>query len=81
MKNEITQLLIYPNPANNFITVQSKNQLLSKIIINDGNGRILLVTEEKESPYTLDLRNFAKGEYQISVTINNKTIVKNITIN
>ena len=72
-------LVIYPNPSASFITINSKNQLIENVNINDISGKQIidlknLNTETKN----IDISNLSKGIYFIS--INNQVIKKLIKI-
>ena len=72
-------LAIYPNPSASFITINSKNQLIENVNINDISGKQIidlknLNTETKN----IDISNLSKGIYFIS--INNQVIKKLIKI-
>jgi hypothetical protein len=71
--------VIYPNPSASFITINSKNQLIENVNINDISGKQIidlknLNTETKN----IDISNLSKGIYFIS--INNQVIKKLIKI-
>jgi choice-of-anchor B domain-containing protein len=72
-------LAIFPNPSASFITINSKNQLIENVNINDISGKQIidlknLNTETKN----IDISNLSKGIYFIS--INNQVIKKLIKI-
>ena len=72
-------LAIYPNPSASFITINSKNQPIENVNINDISGKQIidlknLNTETKN----IDISNLSKGIYFIS--INNQVIKKLIKI-
>ncbi|MDB9993157.1 choice-of-anchor B family protein [Flavobacteriaceae bacterium] len=72
-------LTLYPNPSASFITINSKNQPIENVNINDISGKQIidfknLNTETKN----IDISNLSKGIYFIS--INNQVVKKLIKI-
>lgn len=68
-KIEEEKLTIYPNPANDFITIQLENEN-EEIIIYDSFGRIV----KKEIGKSIAISNLTKGIYFVSVpSISSKT--------
>ena len=69
-------LTLYPNPSASFITINSKNQPIENVNINDISGKQIidfknLNTETKN----IDISNLSKGIYFISI---NKQVVKKL---
>ena len=78
--NELNNgLSVYPNPSSNVVTVNSKTDLLTSILIFDINGKqILDINTINSETKTLDISNFSNGIY--FMTINNevtKKLIKN----
>ncbi|MBK7666365.1 MAG: T9SS type A sorting domain-containing protein [Sphingobacteriaceae bacterium] len=68
---------VYPNPANDFTTVEAKDLMFQKnceVKITDVLGRDISITEMKNGKAELNLSNFSKGLYTYSV-YNNRTVV------
>ena len=66
-------LLVYPNPAHNSITISYKN--LSRIVITDITGRILIARElggasTQETETTIDISNLSNGIHLIQAISN-----------
>lgn len=75
----INGLSIYPNPSSNLVTVNSKTDLLTSILIFDINGKqILDINTINSETKTLDISNFSNGIY--FMTINNVVTKKLIKI-
>jgi hypothetical protein len=53
-----TELLIYPNPTTESLTVRLTNEMINVISVNDVNGRIVYSQE------------FAKGKREVPVSLN-----------
>jgi glucose/arabinose dehydrogenase len=62
-------LKVFPNPSNEFITIQSKTELINAIGIFDINGRLIFsenVTSKQSQ--TIDVSKFSKGIYLLEIT-------------
>lgn len=74
-----TYVKVYPNPANNFITIEynyGNTKLIGSINITDPSGK-LVYSEEPDSSFDqiiLDTHNFSPGNYVIQLVINKKTV-------
>lgn len=66
-------ILIYPNPVQDFINVKS-DVSISKVVIKDVIGRIVLETIPNENVLKIDLENFASGVYFLSCYSENNLI-------
>lgn len=67
-KNEDTESVsLYPNPANNFLTIQSNAQTERVVKIYDHIGRPMLITRIKEGKEIIDISGFIPGIYLIRV--------------
>ena len=68
-------ILIYPNPTNGKLFIESKNNI-SKIDVLNYLGELVLSKEIKKQSqlknYTINLSKFSKGIYHIQITINNQ---------
>lgn len=67
-----TSFKIFPNPAKDYIIIETTNMLSHKYILLDATGRILQ-QGNIQGLYKIDLGNYAKGVYFISV---NNEVVK-----
>ena len=79
-----SRLLVYPNPTENLIFLESENSIETslKIELLDNNGRSLLVKEldqvyAKET-IAIDVSNFSSGIYFLSVTYSDKRMYQKI---
>ncbi|WP_411810872.1 T9SS type A sorting domain-containing protein [Chryseobacterium scophthalmum] len=72
ISNDKTELSIYPNPVQDVLNIQSKNQIV-KAEIYDVNGRILLSTSLKGN--SIHVSELSKGNYIIKLFSKDKTTV------
>jgi CubicO group peptidase (beta-lactamase class C family) len=73
--NLAEQIQVYPNPANNLITVSSKNESLGKIILFDELGQTIKEIDTKEKSYTFNLSEIRTGIYFVSFYERGKTFM------
>ncbi len=64
------KVAIYPNPANDFINIQS-NSLINKTEIYDLNGRIISDENFNSTNIILDINNLSNGIYIIKIEVKN----------
>jgi hypothetical protein len=72
-----SQIDIYPNPTNDFITINSKNPF-SKIEIFDMEGRLIETITSKYEINQLDFSRFSIGIYMLKIEINGIFITRKI---
>jgi len=79
---ENNQVLMTPNPASNFVQIQSENSVLDSITILDINGRTLLAINNISSfEELIDINTLSKGLYFVKVSSENgKTSVLKLII-
>jgi hypothetical protein len=65
-----THILVYPNPSNGVIYVQSQNteSSLHRVTISDMSGRVLRIITNHQPSDGIELTNFDPGMYMIIVT-------------
>ena len=67
-ENVGTSLLVYPNPAQDFIFLAVDTDLIgSNVMICDALGRIILETTLQKEETSIELREFTSGTYLIKV--------------
>ena len=80
--NTDNEFKIFPNPANNMLTVVNTNGMNSemKIIISDMIGKEVMVINMKNnsSQKELDISNIPSGTYILNATCNEKTYTKKL---
>lgn len=73
-----SEILIYPNPTNNLITISSNDAIFKEIEIHDLNGRIIKSSKHNSSVITLNIEDLANGVYFLNVISENKKTVHKI---
>ena len=71
--NTISELLIYPNPAQTEITIQSPNKIQS-IEISNGLGQVVLTNSTNTKKVDLSIHNLSKGIYFVKILLEDNTI-------
>lgn len=64
-----SNIVIFPNPANDYITVKSENTI-EKIKILDLNGRIVFQSDNNSETNVIDIKYFLKGIYFLKIESN-----------
>ena len=62
-----SEIEIYPNPANDFVTIKTHNNIGDLITISDISGRTLITEEVTADDIQIDIADLAKGLYIIKV--------------
>jgi pimeloyl-ACP methyl ester carboxylesterase len=62
--NKLTDLKVYPNPANQYLNIES-NIELNFVIILDLVGRVIYYSDFKNNKQTIDIKNFDNGIYYL----------------
>jgi hypothetical protein len=60
-------LVIYPNPTNTLLTIETANPDHYSINLNSLNGQQILIGEMEGTSHQIDLSSFQKGVYLITV--------------
>ena len=69
LPDEPAGLIVYPNPTDGTVTVESTgDELIGRIIVNDSFGRVVLAKEINDYLCTLDLHHLDGGMYFIQAT-------------
>ena len=74
INEEVSDLLIYPNPAKNILTIDGD---YTSATIYDVFGKIVIITDYRK---TIDVLSLSSGVYFIHITTNHAIIIKKITI-
>lgn len=61
------QIRVFPNPAQNFVTIQTGNTASKVIRLISAEGRVVRSGHTEESEWTWNLQDLPMGVYQISV--------------
>ena len=70
-QHEFKDLLIYPNPTEGLINIQSED-MIDKIIVRDIFGKTVFTDEKAQKNKKINLSNFQSNVYCISYLINDK---------
>ena len=70
------QFRLYPNPANNSITVEKVSGQIENLKIFSMYGKLVMELNNVEKSTTLDISNFASGAYFIRFTSQNGIVTK-----
>jgi hypothetical protein len=70
---------VYPNPANNEITVSS-DENLAKVTIYDVTGKVMYTSNDVNANSTVNVSTFSRGIYMVEVMTDNKVSVKRLIL-
>ena len=73
--NQIQSLMVYPNPANAQVTIESPVSTLERISIYSITGVLLLEKEVSATQVTIDISGFTTGTYFVKATTKNASSV------
>jgi hypothetical protein len=81
-KSKLTGYKVYPNPANDYVVVESKNELIKKIDLIDITGKsVRTITGIMQNSITINISALLNGLYFIKTqTSNNDVLVNKILI-
>jgi hypothetical protein len=74
-ENQIQSLMVYPNPANALVTIESPFSTLERISVYSITGVLLLEKEVSANQATIDVSGFASGTYFVKATSKNASSV------
>ncbi len=80
--NALNKVIVYPNPANEKITVDLSNSNTTTATIKLMNivGETMLVEQTNDTKHQLDLSSFPNGVYLIQIQSNNSTSTNRIVV-
>lgn len=70
------EITIYPNPTNGILNINSNINSITKVIIYDILGKVVL--ERSNNFEQLNISNLTNGLYLVKISTENKTVVKKI---
>lgn len=73
--NSDLQVLLYPNPATDFVTIKLQTQVMEKLQISDIKGGVLYAETLQSNQKELNTSSFAKGMYFLTITTTNGAVV------
>lgn len=71
---------IYPNPASSYITLESGDELITKISIDNSAGIQVLELASESNGVVLDVATLAAGIYKVKVFIGDKLYVSSLVL-
>ncbi len=72
------EIVIYPNPTNDFINIDAGNFTITRITISDFHGREVAQFEYNLNNIKLSIKELKNGPYFISILTNNGTITRKL---
>ena len=72
------EIMIYPNPAHNAVTISVDQP--STITLLDMNGRVVITAQSLCHSATLPLNDLSAGTYFVRVTSNSSTAVRKLIV-
>lgn len=75
-----SSISMYPNPSNNWVTIDSK-EIIDSVSIVNVLGQIVLNKEVNNTSFTLDISNLNSGQYFVNIISNNNKLVKKLVKN
>jgi hypothetical protein len=76
---DISQLKLFPNPANNVLNIVSGN-LIEQVKMFDMLGRLVYYSEPNDSSIVINTGNFKEGMYLVQVIITNDIITSKVKV-
>ena len=77
----VEKVNIYPNPANNFITINANNNTISSVKLYSVEGKLLRNYTTNETSVIIEKNELTNGLYFIELEINKQTIKKSVVFN
>lgn len=71
-ESTVQELMIFPNPANSLITIQTREKGLCSLEIVSLNGQVIKKMDFSESPVVVDLSSYQSGLYIIRILFRDK---------
>ena len=75
LDNSDLRVLLYPNPATDFVTIKLQTQVMEKLQISDIKGGVLYAETLQSNQKELNTSSFAKGMYFLTITTTNGAVV------
>ena len=77
----VEKVNIYPNPANNFITINANNNTISSVKLYSVEGKLLRNYTTNQTSVIIEKNELTNGLYFIELEINKQTIKKSVIFN
>ncbi len=75
-----SNISVYPNPANDLITIAIENTNDATIAIYNQAGQLMNKTEQSGINTVIDIKNFTPGVYFVKVKNGNSSVVKSLIV-
>jgi len=73
-------ILIYPNPANNSVTVSAESAKIFSVQILDLTGRLLIRQSSQQGQLTIPVENLPNGLYLLKISSGNEILTKKLSV-
>ena len=73
-------ITVYPNPVNDYVTVECSRDEEMRVYLFDANGKALLTTGVFTRKTRLDMQNVANGPYMMRITTPTGVPIKSYSI-
>ena len=77
----VEKVNIYPNPANNFITINANNNTISSVKLYSVEGKLLRNYTTNSTSVIIEKNELTNGLYFVELEINKQTIKKSVIFN
>ncbi len=75
-----SNIIVFPNPASNFILINSKNDRIQQVTIYNINGTIIKHFKANTKQFSCNISNLKKGYYIIKVYTTSDVVTKKIVL-
>lgn len=80
MDSDNSNLIIYPNPANEFIVLESNN-VIKRVLLYDVSGQLVFDKQDiLNKRLTMNVQSLPKGLYFLRINTKNEVLIKKIVI-
>jgi uncharacterized membrane protein len=69
----ITNIKLFPNPAQHYFELQSNNEIINQVLIYDINGALINQYQINNQHILIDIQKLSAGIYFIQANCNSKT--------
>jgi hypothetical protein len=80
IKDDINNVLVYPNPANNVLNITS-SEIIDNVEVLDIVGRVIISKTLNSSNYILDVSGLNNNVYFINYSISGVVKTKKVIVN
>lgn len=80
--NEVTSTSIFPNPSEGFINITNTDEIIKHIFMTDNLGRRVFESYNytNDKTMTIDLKNFSRGVFSLTIQFENHIETKKIIL-